>query len=169
MFSANHFIVSQTSPHIVPFLNLKRRLGVAGAVAESEFRHRCARGGLCCMLAQGWGGRVRLERRAGEPPLKARRGTGACCVRSAAVSSSASLWEGWPALHACLAMVSSGTELLGLASHISTTLPPLPAQVPPAAGDAAALAAEPLAQDLHAAVGGTLPCACRLNMCRSSK
>ncbi|KAI7844766.1 hypothetical protein COHA_001648 [Chlorella ohadii] len=41
MFSANHFIVSQTSPHIVPFLNLKRRLGVAGAVAESEFRHRC--------------------------------------------------------------------------------------------------------------------------------
>jgi hypothetical protein len=41
MFSANHFIVSQTSPHIVPFLNLKRRLGMAGVVAESEFRHRC--------------------------------------------------------------------------------------------------------------------------------
>ncbi|KAL4437758.1 hypothetical protein ABPG77_005670 [Micractinium sp. CCAP 211/92] len=41
MFSVNHFIVSQTNPHIVPFLNLKRRLGTAGAVAESEFKHRC--------------------------------------------------------------------------------------------------------------------------------
>ncbi|PSC75647.1 Triacylglycerol lipase SDP1 [Micractinium conductrix] len=41
MFSANHFIVSQTNPHIVPFLNLKRRLGTVGAVAESEFKHRC--------------------------------------------------------------------------------------------------------------------------------
>ncbi|KAI3427163.1 hypothetical protein D9Q98_007100 [Chlorella vulgaris] len=41
MFSVNHFIVSQTNPHIVPFLNLKRHLGTAGAVAESEFKHRC--------------------------------------------------------------------------------------------------------------------------------
>ncbi|KAL4443986.1 hypothetical protein ABPG75_011723 [Micractinium tetrahymenae] len=41
MFSVNHFIVSQTNPHIVPFLNLKRRMGTAGAVAESEFKHRC--------------------------------------------------------------------------------------------------------------------------------
>lgn len=40
MFSVNHFIVSQTNPHVVPFLNLKRRLGTAGAVAESEFKHR---------------------------------------------------------------------------------------------------------------------------------
>ena len=43
MFSVNHLIVSQTHPHIVPILNLKRRLGVAGAVAESELKHRCAR------------------------------------------------------------------------------------------------------------------------------
>jgi TAG lipase/steryl ester hydrolase/phospholipase A2/LPA acyltransferase len=42
MFSVNHFIVSQTNPHIVPFLNLKRRMGTAGAVAESEFKHRWA-------------------------------------------------------------------------------------------------------------------------------
>lgn len=42
MFSVNHFIVSQTNPHVVPFLNLKRRLGTAGAVAESEFKHRQA-------------------------------------------------------------------------------------------------------------------------------
>ena len=49
MFSVNHFIVSQTNPHIVPFLNLKRRMGTAGAVAESEFKHRWA----CC-----WCGRV---------------------------------------------------------------------------------------------------------------
>jgi TAG lipase/steryl ester hydrolase/phospholipase A2/LPA acyltransferase len=42
MFSVNHFIVSQTNPHIVPFLNLKRHLGTAGAVAESEFKHRWA-------------------------------------------------------------------------------------------------------------------------------
>lgn len=90
MFSANHFIVSQTSPHIVPFLNLKRRLGVAGAVAESEFRHRCARGGLCSMRAQGWGGRVGLECCAGEPLLKAKCGTGELRVRSAGCSSSAS-------------------------------------------------------------------------------
>ena len=37
----NHFLVSQTNPHVVPFLNLKRRLGTAGAVAESELKHRC--------------------------------------------------------------------------------------------------------------------------------
>lgn len=41
MFSVNHFIVSQTNPHIVPFLNFKRRMGTAGAVAESELKHRC--------------------------------------------------------------------------------------------------------------------------------
>jgi hypothetical protein len=45
MFSVNHFIVSQTNPHVVPFLNLKRRLGTAGAVAESEFKHRQAPAG----------------------------------------------------------------------------------------------------------------------------
>lgn len=40
MFSVNHFIVSQTNPHVVPFLHLKRQLGTPGAVAESEFKHR---------------------------------------------------------------------------------------------------------------------------------
>ena len=40
MFSVNHFIVSQTNPHIVPFLSLKRRLGTPGAVVEGEFKHR---------------------------------------------------------------------------------------------------------------------------------
>ena len=51
MFSANHFIVSQTNPHIVPFLNLKRRLGTVGAVAESEFKHRRVHLG-CCGVVQ---------------------------------------------------------------------------------------------------------------------
>ena len=51
MFSANHFIVSQTNPHIVPFLNLKRRLGTVGAVAESEFTHRRVHLG-CCGVVQ---------------------------------------------------------------------------------------------------------------------
>ena len=41
MFSVNHFIVSQTSPHIIPFLNLKRQLGVVGQLAEAEIKHRC--------------------------------------------------------------------------------------------------------------------------------
>lgn len=41
MFGVNHFIVSQTTPHIVPFLNLKRALGVAGQLAEAEIKHRC--------------------------------------------------------------------------------------------------------------------------------
>ena len=53
MFSVNHFIVSQTNPHIVPFLNLKRRMGTAGAVAESEFKHRWA----CCWCGGWCGGR----------------------------------------------------------------------------------------------------------------
>jgi TAG lipase/steryl ester hydrolase/phospholipase A2/LPA acyltransferase len=41
MFSVNHFIVSQTTPHIVPILNLKRRLGMTGQLLEAEFKHRC--------------------------------------------------------------------------------------------------------------------------------
>jgi len=41
MFSANHFVVSQTSLHVVPILNLKRQLGTLGQLAESEFKHRC--------------------------------------------------------------------------------------------------------------------------------
>jgi TAG lipase/steryl ester hydrolase/phospholipase A2/LPA acyltransferase len=41
MFGVNHFIVSQTTPHIIPFLNLKKKLGVAGQLAEAEIKHRC--------------------------------------------------------------------------------------------------------------------------------
>jgi TAG lipase/steryl ester hydrolase/phospholipase A2/LPA acyltransferase len=41
MFGVNHFIVSQTTPHIIPFLNLKKQLGVAGQLAEAEIKHRC--------------------------------------------------------------------------------------------------------------------------------
>jgi TAG lipase/steryl ester hydrolase/phospholipase A2/LPA acyltransferase len=41
MFGVNHFIVSQTSPHIIPFLNLKKSLGVVGQLAEAEIKHRC--------------------------------------------------------------------------------------------------------------------------------
>jgi TAG lipase/steryl ester hydrolase/phospholipase A2/LPA acyltransferase len=41
MFSVNHFIVSQTVPHVVPLLNLKRRLGTAGQLGEAELKHRC--------------------------------------------------------------------------------------------------------------------------------
>lgn len=41
MFGVNHFIVSQTTPYIIPFLNLKKSLGVAGQLAEAEIKHRC--------------------------------------------------------------------------------------------------------------------------------
>lgn len=41
MFSVNHFIVSQSTPHIIPFLALKKSLGVVGALAEGEIKHRC--------------------------------------------------------------------------------------------------------------------------------
>jgi len=41
MFGVNHFIVSQTTPHIIPFLNLKKSLGVAGQLGEAEIKHRC--------------------------------------------------------------------------------------------------------------------------------
>lgn len=57
MFNCNHFIVSQTNPHIVPLLNLKKSLSRRWAnLLELELRHRCDetgsvhRGwlGLCC-------------------------------------------------------------------------------------------------------------------------
>jgi hypothetical protein len=42
MFNCNHFIVSQTNPHIVPLLNLKKNLSKRWAnLLELELRHRC--------------------------------------------------------------------------------------------------------------------------------
>lgn len=41
MFNCNHFIVSQTNPHIVPLLNLKKSLSRRWAnLLELELRHR---------------------------------------------------------------------------------------------------------------------------------
>jgi TAG lipase/steryl ester hydrolase/phospholipase A2/LPA acyltransferase len=41
MFNCNHFIVSQTNPHIVPLLNLKKTLSKRWAnLLELELRHR---------------------------------------------------------------------------------------------------------------------------------
>ncbi|KAF6256280.1 acyl transferase/acyl hydrolase/lysophospholipase [Scenedesmus sp. NREL 46B-D3] len=43
MFNCNHFIVSQTNPHIAPLLNLKKSLSRRWAnLLELELRHRCA-------------------------------------------------------------------------------------------------------------------------------
>jgi hypothetical protein len=43
MFNCNHFIVSQTNPHIAPLLNLKKTLSRRWAnLLELELRHRCA-------------------------------------------------------------------------------------------------------------------------------
>ena len=48
LFNVNYFIVSQTNPHIVPILRLKRALckrsatwAIAAAFLESEWKHRC--------------------------------------------------------------------------------------------------------------------------------
>lgn len=42
MFNCNHFLVSQTNPHIVPLLNLKKCLSKKWAnIVEHEFKHRC--------------------------------------------------------------------------------------------------------------------------------
>ena len=42
MFNVNYFLVSQTNPHIVPLLNLRRRLNRKVAKAfEIELKHRC--------------------------------------------------------------------------------------------------------------------------------
>ena len=43
MFNVNYFMVSQTNPHIVPALNLKRRVNrKLGNLLEAEWKHRCA-------------------------------------------------------------------------------------------------------------------------------
>lgn len=50
MFNCNHFIVSQTNPHIVPLLNLKKNLSRRWAnLLELELRHRCV--ALDCWLS----------------------------------------------------------------------------------------------------------------------
>ncbi len=42
MFNVNYFICSQTNPHIVPALNIKRHLNRTFAdLLEHEFKHRC--------------------------------------------------------------------------------------------------------------------------------
>ena len=41
MFNVNYFLVSQTNPHIVPALNLKKRVNrTLGNVVETEWKHR---------------------------------------------------------------------------------------------------------------------------------
>lgn len=43
MFNVNYFLVSQTNPHIVPALNLKKRVNrTLGNVVETEWKHRQA-------------------------------------------------------------------------------------------------------------------------------
>lgn len=42
MFNCNHFLVSQTNPHIVPLLNLKKAFSRKWAnILEAELKHRC--------------------------------------------------------------------------------------------------------------------------------
>lgn len=41
MFNVNYFLVSQTNPHIVPVLNLKKRVNrKLGNILEAEWKHR---------------------------------------------------------------------------------------------------------------------------------
>ena len=45
MFNVNYFLVSQTNPHIVPALNLKKRFNrKLGNIIETEWKHRCPPG-----------------------------------------------------------------------------------------------------------------------------
>lgn len=70
MFSVNHFIVSQTTPHIAPFLSAKRKLGKLGHLIESEIKHRCRQAaelvprwaprGLLKRLSEPWEGDVTI-------------------------------------------------------------------------------------------------------------
>jgi TAG lipase / steryl ester hydrolase / phospholipase A2 / LPA acyltransferase len=49
MFNCNHFLVSQTNPHIVPLVNFKSLFSHKwGAIMEAELKHRCV------LLGQGW-------------------------------------------------------------------------------------------------------------------
>ena len=45
MFNVNYFLVSQTNPHIVPALNMKRRFNrKLGNLLEAEWKHRSSLG-----------------------------------------------------------------------------------------------------------------------------
>lgn len=47
MFNVNYFLVSQTNPHIVPALNLKKRVNrKLGNILEAEWKHRCCSSAL---------------------------------------------------------------------------------------------------------------------------
>ena len=52
-FNVNYFLVSQTNPHIVPLMNLKKRVNrKLGNFVETEWKHRCHCVPLpaCCQL-----------------------------------------------------------------------------------------------------------------------
>ena len=75
LFNVNYFIVSQTNPHIVPILRLKRwvckqsaTLATLATFVESEWKHRCRQVrdlapaldvlGICSLFGQQWEGDV---------------------------------------------------------------------------------------------------------------
>ena len=53
MFNCNHYLVSQTNPHIVPLLNFKALFPAKwAAIMEAELKHRLqARSMLCGSMA----------------------------------------------------------------------------------------------------------------------
>ncbi len=52
MFNVNYFLVSQTNPHIVPALNLKKRVNrKLGNILEAEWKHRCRASALASCLS----------------------------------------------------------------------------------------------------------------------
>ncbi len=54
MFNCNHFLVSQTNPHIVPLLNLKKAFSRKWAnILEAELKHRCQVGVLLYWKGRG--------------------------------------------------------------------------------------------------------------------
>ena len=60
MFNVNYFLVSQTNPHIVPALNMKKRLHrKLGNFMEAEWKHRCGRDHLATPSHSG--GRIPQE------------------------------------------------------------------------------------------------------------
>ena len=56
MFNVNYFLVSQTNPHIVPALNLKKRVNrKLGNILEAEWKHRHAFSPLSVpLLSEPW-------------------------------------------------------------------------------------------------------------------
>ncbi|KAK9804424.1 hypothetical protein WJX72_011952 [[Myrmecia] bisecta] len=71
MFNVNYFLVSQTNPHIVPALNLKKRFNrKLGNLLEAEWKHRCKQlmevlpdwlpGKFLKVFSQAWEGDVTM-------------------------------------------------------------------------------------------------------------